>query len=594
MKNKPSLKERWQGLTDTVNRFSLTFILLITAMVSGAIAIETPDNLIFSRFYISFLIGAMLFAVLQMLYERFFSNPVLRLIFALISVGATALYYAAVHASDWSIAVTVRTLVIMFLLLIGLIWIPVIKSGNNFNESFMAVFKAFFISVFFDGVLYLGVVLIIAATNLLIFKVNSDSYLHAANIIFVLIAPTYLLSMLPVYQGKMVQDEQENSLEAKQAAIAKMTAPGKFLETLISYVVIPITAVFTIILLLYIIMNITGEFWTDSLMEPMLVSYSITVIIVYILSSTINNLFARYFRMIFPKVLLPVVLFQTISSILKIGNVGITYGRYYAVLFGVFAVVAGFLFCFIPPRKNGIIAPILIALSVISILPPVDSFTVSKYSQIRLLRNVLEQNNMLSGDTITPRSDLPEEARNDIVKAVSYIDRMDYTGEVSYLSSYYTSENFEKTFGFAQYGEGDKYQRNYYLSRNAMEPIPVAGYDYMVEINVNNYAKDSAIYNFTSDGQTYHIRFDSFGVNDPMLRIEDDQGVELLRYQLNDLFAGFMDYAGGKEAVPTSDLTFSQENDTALLTLIANSISYTEWSGGSDRVADLILLINIK
>ena len=594
MKNKPSLRERWQGLTDTVNRFSLTFILLITAVVSCGIAIETPNNLIYSKFFISFLVGAMLFVVLQMLYERFFDNPVLRLVFALVSVGAAVLYYIAVHASDWNIVVSVRTSVIIFILLIGLIWIPVIRTENNFNESFMAVFKAFFISVFFDGVLYLGVALILGATNLLIFRVASDAYLHAANIIFVLIAPTYLLSMLPVYQGRNGKDEQNNNSEAKQAVILKMTTPGKFLETLISYVIIPITAVFTIILLLYIILNITGEFWTDNLMEPLLVSYSITVIIVYLLSGTIDHPSARYFQRIFPKVLVPVVLFETISALLKIGNVGITYGRYYAILFGIFAVVAGLLFCFIPIRKNGIIAPILIVLSVISILPPVDSFTLSKFSQIKLLRNVLEENNMLNGDTITPRSDLAEEARNDIVKAVSYLDTMDYTDEVPYLSSYYTSKNFEQTFGFAQYGAGDKDLQSYYLSRDNTEPIPVAGYDFMLEMNVNNHIQDSIIYKFTSDGKTYQIRFDNSNVETPLLLLENEQGLELLQYPVDDLFTGFTADTGGKEAVPTSDMTFTRENDAALLTVIANAISYNEWSGGSDRTADLVVLINIK
>ncbi len=598
MKNKPSLRERWQGLTDTVNRFPLTFILLITAVVSGEIAIETQNNLIYFRLFLSFLIGAMAFIVLQLLYERFFDNPLLRLIFVLIAACASIVYYIMIRNSDWDLIVSVRTLVIVFILLISLIWIPVIKNEHNFNESFMAVFKAFFISVFFDGVLYLGVVLIIAATNMLIVRVDSDAYVHAANLIFVLITPIYFLSMLPIYQERGEQEPQDSSTGAdtdtKQTALEKMTTPGKFLESLISYVIIPITAVFTIILLLYIILNITGEFWTDNLMEPLLVSYSITVIIVYLLSSTIQNPFARYFRMIFPKVLVPVVLFETISAILKTGEVGITYGRYYAMLFGIFAVVAGLLFCFIPIRKNGIIAPILIILSLLSILPPVDSFTLSKYSQISILRKALEENNMLEGDKITPRRDLPEEVRNDIAKSVSYLDQMGYTDEVDFLSSYHISKNFENTFGFAQYGIGDKELLSYYRSRNNAEPIPVADYDYMIVTNVNNHYEDGNIYQFSVEGAGYQVRVDASNLEQPLLLLEKEDGAELLRYELNDIFDAFLAEGGAKDAVATSEMTFQEENDTALVTIIANSISYNEWNSGSDRTADVYVLINIK
>src|SRR5690606_11145090 len=115
----------------------------------------------------------------------------------------------------------------------------------------------------------------------------------------------------------------------------------------------PLTAIFTIILLVYLLQNITGEFWTNNLLEPMLVSYAITVIIVYFLVSTINTKSAIFFRKIFPKVLVPIVLFQTVSSVLRIQETGLTLGRYYVILFGIFALIAGIIFSVLPVRKNG-------------------------------------------------------------------------------------------------------------------------------------------------------------------------------------------------------------------------------------------------
>nr|WP_238321825.1 DUF4153 domain-containing protein [Carnobacterium jeotgali] len=115
---------------------------------------------------------------------------------------------------------------------------------------------------------------------------------------------------------------------------------------------IPLTAIFTVILLVYLLQNITGDFWTNNLLEPMLVSYSVTVILVYLLASNIETKSALLFRKIFPKVLVPIVLFQTISSVLKIQETGLTHGRYYVILFGLFAVIAGLIFSILPVKKK--------------------------------------------------------------------------------------------------------------------------------------------------------------------------------------------------------------------------------------------------
>ena len=116
-----------------------------------------------------------------------------------------------------------------------------------------------------------------------------------------------------------------------------------------------VTAVFTLILGVYIATNIAGDFWRDNLLEPMIVSYSITVILVYILASRLENRFAQLFRKIFPKVLVPIVIFQTIASIMKIGDMGVTHTRYYVIAFGIFAIASGILFSFLPVRKMALL-----------------------------------------------------------------------------------------------------------------------------------------------------------------------------------------------------------------------------------------------
>jgi hypothetical protein len=603
MKRISRLRRKWQGLADTVNRFPLTIILLIAAAASNTIGIESDDNLVYTHLLITFLVGAAAFVVLQMLYERFFENPLLRLVFAVISVAGSVLYYLCIRNFRWNTEISVRTIVLFFALLIAFLWIPVIRSRYNFNESFLVVFKGFFTTLLYDGVLYLGIVLIVSTINLLIRRLDDQILLHALNIIVLIVAPVYLLTLLPVYPGKreLLLDKAATSKpeEAEQTTggqsvtyIRKMITPNKLLISLIAYVVIPITAAFTVILLLYIVINIRGTFWTDNLMEPLLVSYSITVIVVYLLASTIQHSFAKYFRRIFPKVLIPLVLFQTVSSILKISESGITYGRYYVILFGVFAVIAGICFCILPVHKNGVIAPILMGMALLSILPPVDAFTVSRTNQINRLEAVLMKNNMLTEDIITPKSDISEEDKEKIIKAVDYIIRMGYDKDLPYLSSYAGPFEFERTFGFAQYsGEDGEYQ-SFYASRNTAEPIPISEFDKMMQLNIYYAAPDIVSDPFEKNGTFYVIRY-THRTGAGQLILENVDGKELLSFDTDEIWKRFQEVSE-KLSLPTKDMTFTKENEEAVITLVANSVSGSKGKDGSDLAADLFVFIRIK
>jgi hypothetical protein len=611
MSNKVNLRDKWQGLTDTVMRFPLTVILLVAAVVTNLIAIESEYEIVYTRLLISFLLGAAVFVVLQMLYERFLDRPVIRIVFMLVAVACSVIYYMVIRNAHWRVDVTVRTIVIWFLLLICFLWIPSIRSRISINETIMAVVKSLFTSLFFDGVLFLGTVAIISATDLLIFEVSNEAYIHSANIIFVLLAPVYFLSMIPLYPGKGEDGSQSPNTDGDRfstdgataetlpeedrlrSSLVRMITPSKFLESLITFVIIPITAVFTIILLLYLVINIRGEFWTDNLMEPMLVSYSITVIIVYLLSSTIQKPMARYFRLIFPKVLIPIVLFQTLSSVLKISDVGVTYGRYYVILFGVFATAAGALFSFLPVRKNGIIAPILLVLAFLSILPPVDAFTLSRVSQEARLEKVLVKNKMLSEGAITPKTDISEEDKDDIISSLDYLDRMEYTRRISYLKSYSNTFDFEKTFGFDRYDYLNKDYKSYYYSRNTSEPIPITGFDTMLQVNIGNMSEVPGI-TLEIDGSSYTIGLDTTDQEKRLIILRDSQGQDLIRYEMDHLFTKFTGTDSGKDIMTSEEMTFRTENERAALTIIANYISYNEWAEGKDKSADLIILVDIR
>lgn len=637
-------KKLWRGVLDSITRFLFAILLLLAATITNAIEInDDMFNNTYRNLLYAFLLGAFTFVTLQLLYERYYKKSMVRILFGGISVAVSLVYYLIIMGKRFGEELTTRTIVLFFILLVAFLWIPAIKSRINFNDSFMATFKAFFMAALFNVILFIGVALILGAANMLLFDIHEDAFLHSANIIFVMIAPIHFLSMIPYYTNKMhplkhegnvekeaglgkelvvereasigieagvgidasvnkgineetrLQEEvrgQDNEITRREEALVRAITPAKFLEALISYVIIPITAVFTIILLIYIIMNITGDFWTDNLMEPMLVAYSITVIIVYLLASTIDNVFSKYFRMIFPKVLVPVVLFQTLSSVLKIGSVGVTYGRYYVILFGVFATIAGMIFCIKPVRKNGLIAPILLVLSLISILPFVNAFSVSFANQTSRLEAALERNDMLRDDAILPNSKVSEEDRQIIKTSVWYLSRMDYVKRIDWLSDYSSDTiTFEKTFGFTDLDYDKPIGRYIQVTREQTRMLSVEGYDLIIRISNYKLAKMDEVLTFDQKGKTYALRQET-NENDQTLVLKEGEN-EILRFEMNEIYNKFADYSDSS-VISTEEATFIKENDAVVLSVVADTISLNQWADEKYNEAEFYILIKIK
>lgn len=541
MKKIYKFQDRLRGLNDAIARYPLTAAFLLAAAVINAYDINTEKD--YSKFLITFVVGAFLGAVLQVAYERFFYKSSGRAVLMGAAVLLTVGYYLIIMpAPRLGMEIGIRTAVALFALLIAFIWVPVIRSKISFNESFLAAFKAFFNSLFFSGVIFGGIRIIIAAIDQLLFHVDYKAYSHAANIIFTLFAPMYFLSLIPVYPGAMDENKAQERIDIQKEKIVKASHCPRFLEILISYIIIPLVAVFTVILLIYIIRNIGGKFWTDNLLEPMLVAYSITVILLYILASRLENKFSLFFRRVFPKVLVPIVLFQITSSVLSLAGTGITHTRYYVILFGIFAAAAGILLSIIPVRKNGIIAAMLIVFALISIIPPVDAFTISRKSQTDILKNVLLKNGMLDNNVIKPNASIPEEDKKIITKAIRYLRMMEYTKKITWLPADFDMyEDFYKTFGFNEYEVPENYNQPVYLGLEQKTPIDITDYDSFVYFHVNISADSNAnekICDIVKSGKNYTLKKDTTNDKcDVYLAGENNQ--ELIRFPTREIFDKF-------------------------------------------------------
>ncbi len=587
------IRQRLGKLTETAFRFPVTILFLVAAAVITAMSISGQETL--NRYIMTCGVGAAACAATRVLYERFFTGRLYRFAMAAAGLVIALLFFLSVRTlPENRPELIIRPAVTMFALFIAFVWVGVIKSRYGFDESFMAAFKALIQAVFFSGILFLGCVAIIAAVDTLITPVNEDAYAHTANIAFIIIAPLILLSLIPVYPGRAANGDPDD----KQAKlIEKRTGSPKFLEVLLSYIIIPLAVVFTLVLLIYILLNIGGSFWTDNLLEPMLIAYSITVIIVTLLVSRIENKPAVLFRMIFPKVLMPIALFQVIASILLLKDIGITYGRYFVILYGVFAVFSGAVLSLRPAGKSGVIALVLVALSAVSLIPPVDAFSVSRNSQIAALETTLEKNGMLQSGVITPDGSIPDEDKARIITSIRYLNETEELGAVPWLPpdfNGYDDAEFYETFGFYMYSAtlpGSAYVSVYLDSNSA---LPVGGYDVLMQVSVPVSNKPGVMESpFEISGMAYALITEASD-EDTVLIVRDSSRGELIRFDTGKVFERYADYEPEKGFLTLEEAAFTEENENAALMVIVQNAGFTKTPGITDKNALLYVLVKIK
>ncbi len=581
------LQHSFEGLSFALVRYPLTSAFLMAIAVVNGLSIQRSGFDQYDRLLATGIIGVLISLAAQGIYERFFTDGMKRWGLAIGAVIITGIYYITMlNIPDFSLIISIRTAVLVLALVVGCIWIPTIRSEFLFDQSFLIAFKAFFTSLFFGGVIMLGVSLIFGATDQLLFNVNYLAYPHAANIIFAIFAPVYFLSLIPKYHIDDGEAEQKMKW-------------SRFLEVLVAYIIIPLVSVFTVILVLYILLNIRGEFWTDNLLEPMLVTYSIVVIFVYVLSGTLENKLADQFKKIFPKVLVPIVLFQTVASFLKIQEEGLTHGRYFVILYGIFAMITGVLFSLYKGKKNGVVAILLMMLSILSIVPPVDAFSVSRRSQINQLETVLIDNEILIDGEIQRVADISEGDREVITVTTSYLSQMNYTENISWFPEdfeYYS--DFEAVFGFSPYesdfGREIPSYRSFFRAQEI--PMNISNFDYMVQLQFADTEDDRESEELLINGETYRVGWMSEGREGFYLRDGEDE--ELLFIGIEEIINRLKENEPGRQGISQEEATFHAMDNGKSMAVIVNILDFQEQSGQENNQenyhGDAYILVGVE
>lgn len=567
-----------QQLNDTiqaVGRYPLAFSFILSLTIANMFMIESNDEAMY-RFSYTFVIGILLSIVFEHIYERFYVQIKVRM---LLMWGALILTLGYFFLQDWpsfmSIQVGVRTSVIVLMSVLLMIWIPTIQSEFRFSQNVFVFFKNFFISFLYSFVLALGISLIIALVNALLFTTGANVFLHFLNLVTSLFFPALFLSMMPVYIGARDQRLANKDQIVKKNKLLGLTETTPIFDRLLSYIIIPLTSIYSGIILLYIIINVTGDLWSEVLLEPLLVSFTVIVLLVYLLSLEVETKMADWFARIYPKVLLPIVLFQTMASIVKLTDTGVTYGRYFAILFGVFGTIMAVIYGFLNREKMGWIAPIFVVFGLISITPPVDAFSVSFFSQKASLEQLLEDNEMFNGDEIIPNATISEADKSQITEYINEFDYLNQLTKIDYLPDNILSDGvFESIFGFKptyDYGTDDRFQFSVYLNTIEREMLPISGYSHLMIHYVDPDVTAQTV-SFEHDGDMYQFN-QQISETTFTFTIEDRDEKTLVTFNGDDIIKSLEADRYHRE-IMLDEATFSAETDEAKITVIIQNFDY--------------------
>ena len=569
------IKTTGKDLSRAIARFPLTVLCLagITAISCYVIFLRNTPPLILEKLALTFLVAAVLAMAAQFAVENVSKLGALRAAAHIVSAAlAVGFFFLLRPAPRIGSEIGVRSAVAVFALICAILWLPSVNGKTDFNRVALTHFKAVFTSALYAAVLSGGIAAIISAVDILLFQVDSVVYRYMLSVVWFLFAGICDLSLLPEFGRE--EDAQREERAGKYP---------RFLEILISYIAIPLMGAYTAVLGAYFVKILMTHKWPSGQLGPLILAYSAVGLVLLVLASLAQNRFAVWYRKLFPKALVPIVILQMVSVGIRLRAYGVTESRYYLALFGIFSLAIGVILSIRPVTGNRLIALLAAGFAVISIIPPVDAFSVSRHSQISRLERILQAEGMLSGDVLTPKPNASDETKKETTSILSYLEGHAALDQLSWLpQDFELYEDMRTTFGFdstySGYDPNTKYSQ-FSIAPNA--PMPISGYDISANLNSGRYDLDNQFSSFTVRDNAYRMSASRISDRDARVSVQAADGTELVGTDLYNFTRTLIDTApDSMNGLPAEQLTLDTEQNGYRLRIIFQNINVDFSSSG--------------
>ncbi|MGI6344459.1 MAG: DUF4153 domain-containing protein [Bacillota bacterium] len=554
-----------QGLAKATARFPLTVASLVgsTWLACYIISLEAAPDLLTQKLLFTFLVGAFVGVTAQFACERFSRMGRQRaLVYAVSLLLILGYYLILAQTDDIDFGVAARTLVAIFALFCAFIWLPSYRSACDFNSVALVHFKSAYTAILYAGVLSMGLAALLFAIDLLLFTVDFKVYGYMLSIVWLLFAAIYYLSLLPRFNSDRPED---------RAFAAEACEYPDILNILVSRIAIPLLAAYTGVLFAYFAKIGLTRQWPIGQLGPLILAYSAAGLVIYVLASRLKNRPALLYQRAFPPLLIPIVLMQLVSVYIRLQAYGVTESRYYVALFGIFSLTVGAALSFRPVTRNSLIALLAAGFAIVSIIPPVDAFTVSRQSQVARLERLLETAGILEDGRITPQAAADREVRRETTNILNYLSQRGHLERVSWLPADFSpARDMQQTFGFGPtYQYDGPQQLEHFNARLAdLQAIPISGYDVFLQAE-SQWSDEPTVQAFQANGRSYQLVLNRLSLHDVRVSLQDAAGTELVGTNLADFVSSLRKTQGdSREQYPLDQMTLEVANGGYRLRII--------------------------
>jgi len=447
----------------------LTLSLIYYNEVRASLTTTAEETII--RINLILGMGILLSLCIALLAENFFNDKRKIITSYLTGLIALILYYIFL-LRDFDFQTMTRYVGIMVFLVLGFFYIPVLgRKDMDYEFRIIDIFKKLFVTAVYSLVLLIGIFAILFTIDSL-FNIDIDSkfYFYIFLVIFFIFAISYFLSKLPEL-GKVYEDSYPQAL-----------------RVLLNYIVIPLISIYTLILYLYFAKILISWKWPKGLVSHLVIWYSsLSIGVIFLITPLLErDKISRYFNFLFPKLVLPVLVMMFLSIGQRIKQYGFTENRYFILVLGIWVTVMMLYFSIRRDRKNTFIPISLSLVVLISVLGPLSSFNISKYSQNKRLNDILRKNSMLSGMGIVKNPEITKEDQRQINNIIHYFASKHSLEDVKVLKDNFTTDQMEEVFGFKYQPDIwgiDSNERYFYYGLDVFNnPIEIQDYTHYIQL----------------------------------------------------------------------------------------------------------------
>ena len=559
-------------------RFPLSVLAGVLGVIFGITLLHADEPSVYPNILLMLVLAFPLFTAITLFAEQRAWDTKRKSIVELLALIFLAVYYFLLPENVFFAEFKFITRYIMWmisfiLLLTFILFLQRKRDGSilafwHYNE--LLLFSAV-LTIFWAGAIQIGLSIALGSIDVL-FDINIDDERYAEIWIFLVgfFSTTFFLSRLPA-----TTDEYY-----------RRTDYPKELKLFSQYVLVPLVALYFLILYAYVVRILITQVWPEGILAYMILGFSFLGVLTYASLYPLRETFpwvkkvgTGFFIAVIPQV---GMLFWALWF--RIAPYGITENRYFVGIFGVWLLGIA-LFFLINKLKDIRIIPItFFIVTLIASFGPWGAFAISEKSQINRLENLLEKNNILVNNKIQKTDEeISFDDAKEISGALRYLirthgvsgiqpwfdaDLSDYTKprEKSGGYNYEAPENIVTELigiDYVEQWEGIRRDDEFFFInldfQKTETPLTITGFDYLMLINngTDDFTIDDVAYTFKRTGNILTL----------------SRGSAMLA--TIDLTEGISDIIekGQNRIFERDELTFAVDNDSVSLKLLIDSVN---------------------